>query len=247
MTEADVHATLTEHLIQHLRHTHADAGEVRVVHTHISTVLLAGDFAYKLKRPVRLPFLDFSTLERRQHFLQEELRLNQRTAPELYLDLLPVTGRPDAPRLGGSGPIIDWALRMRRFGPGGDFRAMAEAGTVAVLLPGAFHVMRETQLPPIELLRQYGVPMAVASDANPGTSPICMPTLMANLACTLFRLTPREALSGMTAHGARALGLPELGRIVVGAPADLCLWDIQQPAELAYAVQAGLAPDLLNS
>lgn len=118
-------------------------------------------------------------------------------------------------------------------------RAMAAAGTVAVLLPGAFHVLRETQLPPIELLRQYGVPMAVASDANPGTSPICMPTLMANLACTLFRLTPREALAGMTAHGARALGLPELGRIVVGAPADLCLWDIQQPAELAYAVQAG--------
>ncbi|AEF23484.1 imidazolonepropionase [Pseudomonas fulva] len=117
--------------------------------------------------------------------------------------------------------------------------AMAEAGTVAVLLPGAFHVLRETQMPPIELLRQYGVPMAVASDANPGTSPICMPTLMANLACTLFRLTPREALAGMTAHGARALGLPDLGRIAVGAPADLCLWDIRQPAELAYAVQAG--------
>lgn len=118
-------------------------------------------------------------------------------------------------------------------------RAMAEAGTVAVLLPGAFHMLRETRLPPIALLRQYGVPMAVASDANPGTSPICMPTLMANLACTLLRLTPREALAGMTAHGARALGLAELGRITVGAPADLCLWDIRQPAELAYAVQAG--------
>lgn len=130
MTEADVHATLTEHLIQHLRHTHTDAGEVRVVHTHISTVLLAGDFAYKLKRPVRLPFLDFSTLERRHHFLQEELRLNRRTAPELYLDLLPITGHPHAPRLGGTGPAIEWALRMRRFGPGGDFRAMAEAGTL---------------------------------------------------------------------------------------------------------------------
>jgi len=118
-------------------------------------------------------------------------------------------------------------------------RAMAQAGTVAVLLPGAFQVLRETRLPPIELLRQYGVPMAVASDANPGTSPICLPTLMAHLACTLFRLTPREALAGMTVHAARALGLPELGRIVVGAPADLCLWDIRQPVELAYAVQAG--------
>ncbi len=126
------------------------------------------------------------------------------------------------------------ALAARGGGGGGGGR-----GGGGGLLPGAFHVLRETQLPPIELLRQYGVPMAVASDANPGTSPICMPTLMANLACTLFRLTPREALAGMTAHGARALGLPELGRIVVGAPADLCLWDIQQPAELAYAVQAG--------
>jgi imidazolonepropionase len=118
-------------------------------------------------------------------------------------------------------------------------QAMAAAGTVATLLPGAFHTLRETQLPPIALLRQYGVPMAVASDANPGTAPICFPTLNLNLACTLFRLTPREALAGMTAHAAQALGLPELGRIAVGAPADLCLWDVQQPAELAYAVQPG--------
>nr|WP_298167418.1 imidazolonepropionase [uncultured Pseudomonas sp.] len=118
-------------------------------------------------------------------------------------------------------------------------QAMAAAGTVATLLPGAFHTLRETQLPPIALLRQYGVPMAVASDANPGTAPICFPTLNLNLACTLFRLTPREALAGMTAHAARAIGMPELGRIAVGAPADLCLWDVQQPAELAYAIQPG--------
>jgi imidazolonepropionase len=118
-------------------------------------------------------------------------------------------------------------------------QAMAAAGTVATLLPGAFYTLRETQLPPIELLRQYGVPMALASDANPGTAPICFPTLTLNLACTLFRLTPREALAGMTAHAARALGRPDLGWIAVGAPADLCLWAVQQPAELAYAVQPG--------
>lgn len=117
--------------------------------------------------------------------------------------------------------------------------AMAEAGTVATLLPGAFHTLRETQLPPIDLLRRYGVPMALASDANPGTSPICFPTLMLNLACVLFRLTPREALSGVTRHAAQALGMPSLGRIAVGSPADLCLWAVQRPAELAYAVQPG--------
>ncbi|MFG3693853.1 imidazolonepropionase [Stutzerimonas stutzeri] len=118
-------------------------------------------------------------------------------------------------------------------------QAMAAAGTVATLLPGAYHTLRETQLPPIALLRQYGVAMAVAGDSNPGTAPICFPTLNLNLACTLFRLTPREALAGMTAHAAQALGAPELGRIAVGAPGDLCLWDVQTPAELAYAVQPG--------
>ncbi|TFH86785.1 imidazolonepropionase [Billgrantia azerbaijanica] len=117
--------------------------------------------------------------------------------------------------------------------------ALREAGSVAVLLPGAFHTLGETQLPPIAALREAGVPMALATDANPGSSPLFMPTLMLNLGCVLFRLTPREALAGMTAHGARALGRPELGRIEVGAPADLCLWDIDTPAELAYAVQPG--------
>jgi imidazolonepropionase len=118
-------------------------------------------------------------------------------------------------------------------------RALAAAGTVAVLLPGAFLMLGETQHPPVELLRRYGVPMALASDANPGTSPLYLPTLIAHLGCTLFRLTPREALAGMTVHAAQALGRPELGRIQVGGPADLCLWDVGQPAELAYEVRPG--------
>lgn len=117
--------------------------------------------------------------------------------------------------------------------------ALRDAGSTAVLLPGAFHTLRETQRPPIAALREAGVPMAVATDANPGSSPLFFPTLMLNLACTLFRLTPREALAGMTAHGARALGLQDLGRLREGAPADLCLWDIEHPAALAYAVQPG--------
>lgn len=117
--------------------------------------------------------------------------------------------------------------------------AMACAGCTAVVLPGAFHTLRETQRPPIAALRDHGVPIAIATDANPGSSPIFQPTLMLNLACTLFRLTPREALAGMTANGARALGAMAFGRIKEGAIADLCVWNIQRPAELAYAVQPG--------
>lgn len=117
--------------------------------------------------------------------------------------------------------------------------AMREAGSVAVILPGAFHILRETQLPPIAALREAGVPMAVATDANPGSSPLFMPTLMLNLACTLFRLTPQEALAGMTAHGATALGFKGEGRIQEDATADLCVWDVDTPAALAYAVQPG--------
>ncbi|SDM20325.1 imidazolonepropionase [Modicisalibacter muralis] len=117
--------------------------------------------------------------------------------------------------------------------------ALRDAGSVAVILPGAFHTLRETQRPPIEALRRHGVPMAVATDANPGSSPLFQPTLMLNLACTLFRLTPREALAGMTANAARALGQTGFGCIEEGANADLCVWDIQRPAELAYAVQSG--------
>ncbi|MGY4878797.1 imidazolonepropionase [Vreelandella aquamarina] len=117
--------------------------------------------------------------------------------------------------------------------------AMVEAGSVAVILPGAFHTLRETQQPPIAALRKAGVPMAVATDANPGSSPLFMPTLMLNLACTLFRMTPQEALAGMTSHGATALGLSGKGRIHEGAESDVCVWDIDAPAELAYAVQPG--------
>jgi imidazolonepropionase len=113
-------------------------------------------------------------------------------------------------------------------------RTMAAAGTVAVLLPGAFHVLRESQLPPIASLRAHGVPMAVATDLNPGTSPLQSLRLAMALACTHFRLTPAEALRGATVNGARALGLHDRGRLAVGQRADLAVWDIQDPAELTY-------------
>ena len=113
--------------------------------------------------------------------------------------------------------------------------AMARAGMVAVLLPGAFYALNETKQPPVALLRRYGVPMAVATDCNPGTSPVLSPTLMMAMACTLFGLTPEEALAGMTREGARALGLQEeVGTISAGKAADLCVWRIGRPAELCY-------------
>jgi imidazolonepropionase len=115
--------------------------------------------------------------------------------------------------------------------------AMARAGMVAVLLPGAFYALRETRRPPVDLLRSYGVPMAVATDCNPGTSPILSPTLMMSMACTLFGLTPEEALAGMTVNAANALGLErEIGTITTGKAADLCIWRVNQPAELSYWV-----------
>jgi imidazolonepropionase len=120
-------------------------------------------------------------------------------------------------------------------------KAMKASGMTAVLLPGAFYFLRETQLPPIELLRKYEVPMAVATDANPGTSPIHNIHLMLNMACTLFKLTPSEALAGITCHGAKALGLSESkGQLAVGFDADIALWNISQPAELCY--QFGVNP-----
>lgn len=115
-------------------------------------------------------------------------------------------------------------------------RAMADAGTVAVILPGAFYTLRETQTPPIAALRARGVPMALASDCNPGSSPLTSLLLTMNMACTLFRMTPEEALSGVTRHAAAALGLTDCGRIAPGLRADLAVWDVRQPAELAYRI-----------
>jgi imidazolonepropionase len=116
--------------------------------------------------------------------------------------------------------------------------AMAASGTVAVILPGAFYTLRETQMPPIAALRAAGVPMALATDCNPGSSPITALTLVMNMACTLFRMTPLEALQGTTTHAARALGLTDRGTIAPGQRADLAIWDAQHPAELSYRIGA---------
>lgn len=118
-------------------------------------------------------------------------------------------------------------------------RALANSSTVATLLPGAFYFLRETQLPPIDLLRTHKVPMAIATDINPGTSPFADLTLMLNMACTLFRLTPQEALRGVTQNAAKALGYGESrGMIEVGYDADFSIWDIEHPADLSYQVGA---------
>lgn len=114
--------------------------------------------------------------------------------------------------------------------------AMAEAGTVAVILPGAFYTLRETQMPPLDLLRAAGVPMALATDCNPGSAPMTSLLLAMNMGCTLFRMTPEEALCGVTSHGAQALGLSDRGCLAVGQLADLAVWDVAHPAELAYRI-----------
>ena len=119
-------------------------------------------------------------------------------------------------------------------------RAMGAAGSVAVLLPGAFYLLRETRRPPVEQFRAHGVPLAVATDANPGTSPLLSPLLALNMACVLFGLTAEEALAGMTRVAARALGLADRGTLAQGARADLAVWRIGEPAELCYWL--GLQP-----
>jgi len=113
-------------------------------------------------------------------------------------------------------------------------RAMADAGTVGVLLPGAFYFLRETRVPPVELLRKHRVPMALATDCNPGSSPCTSLLLMLNMACTLFHLTPAEALAGVTRNAARALGLHDRGMLAAGQRADFVVWDARHPSQLAY-------------
>jgi imidazolonepropionase len=114
--------------------------------------------------------------------------------------------------------------------------ALAKSGTTAVILPGAFYTLREKQVPPIDLLRKYKVPMAISTDCNPGSSPMTSLLLAMNMGCTLFRMTPEEALLGATVHAARALGLKDCGTIEVSKRADLAIWNIENPAELAYRI-----------
>ena len=117
-----------------------------------------------------------------------------------------------------------------------DAAALAASETVAVLLPGAFYTLRETQAPPVAAFRRHGVPMALATDCNPGSSPMTSLLLTLNMGCTLFRLTPEEALAGVTVHAARALGLSDCGQVAAGMRADLAVWDVESPGELSYRI-----------
>lgn len=124
-------------------------------------------------------------------------------------------------------------------------RTMADAGIVATLLPGAFYALRDTHLPPIELLRKHHVPIAIATDLNPGTSPLLSLRLAASMGCTLFRLTPEEVLRGITVHAARALGLTDRGTLATGKRADLVVWNAREPAELAYWIGGNLVRQII--
>ncbi|MGN6327479.1 MAG: imidazolonepropionase [Rhodanobacter sp.] len=149
---------------------------------------------------------------------------------------------------GGAALVAEYgglsADHLEHLGEAG-IRAMAAAGTVAVLLPGAFYALRETRLPPIDLLRQHGVPMAIATDCNPGTSPLLSLRLAAGMACTLFRLTPQEALRGITVNAARALGLHDRGTLAQGQRADLVIWNVREPAALCYWIGGALVRAVL--
>ena len=149
--------------------------------------------------------------------------------------------------LGGAALAAEFGARsaehLEHTGEAG-VRAMAAAGTVAVVLPGAYYALRETQPPPIALFRRHGVAMAVASDLNPGTSPLLSLRLAMNMACIELRLTPEEALRGATAHAARALGLDDRGRLETGLRADFVVWNAAHPAELCYWIGGGLAREV---
>ncbi|GAA4869539.1 imidazolonepropionase [Luteimonas vadosa] len=146
--------------------------------------------------------------------------------------------------LGGAGLVAEFgglSADHIEYASEAGVKAMARAGTVAVLLPGAFHVLRETKLPPLDLLRDHGVPMAVATDCNPGTSPLLSLRQAMQLACTHFRLTPEEALRGATVHASRALGLADRGVLRAGMRADFVRWRVHEPAALCYWLGGNLA------
>jgi imidazolonepropionase len=126
--------------------------------------------------------------------------------------------------------------------------AMATSGTVAVVLPGAFYFLRETKRPPVQALRDAGVPIAVSTDCNPGTSPMTSLLLAMNMACTLFQMTPQEALAGTTIHAAKALGMvDQVGSLEIGKLADFVLWEIERPGELAYAIGGNPCQQVVNT
>jgi imidazolonepropionase len=136
-----------------------------------------------------------------------------------------------------------WPARLEHLNEHG-VAAMAMAGTVAVLLPCAFYFLRESKKPPVEALRRAGVPIAIATDCNPGTSPVLSPLIALNMASTLFQLTPEEALIGMTRNAAKALGMEgQTGTVEAGKSADLAVWNIGAPAELGYWLGAPLLRD----
>ncbi len=175
-------------------------------------------------------------------FSVDEMRAVFEHASELGLGLRGHTDQLS--NLGGTRTACELGARScdhLEFAEEADVGALKDAGAVAVLLPGAFYFLREKRLPPIDALRQAGVPIAIASDLNPGTSPIASPLATLHLASTLFRLTPAEALAGLSRHGATALGLDDVGRLSAGARADFTLWNIDGPEFFCYQL-GGIEP-----
>jgi uncharacterized protein len=246
------HAELVAGLVRHLAAASPDEPP-QVVQTHISTIILSGDCAYKLKKPVRLPFLDFSTLARRRFFCEEEWRLNRRTAPQLYLDVQPVTGRVDAPVIGGPGEPIDWLLRMRRFGREGEFRALALSGQLqpAHIDGLASHLAAFHQgLPPVALAdvpaRDAWHWAAASLDeiaADPQRPASCSPQDVAALRTALGRLFARHA-DLVAQRGASGLVREAHGDLHLG---NIVLWQGQVLAFDAIEFDPALRRiDLMN-